>query len=152
MKKLGILAMIIGLVAAMSVGVYAHGGGWGFYGGRGGYGGPMMGGGPGYGPMMGGWGAGGGYGYCGGYAQGQRRWGWNAPGQTDSAPQLVPEEQVKQSVEAYINQYLPGYAVEKIEKDQWRPMYIVTIKGENETEQQVWVRGFDGLVMHVFPK
>ena len=64
----------------------------------------------------------------------------------------MTEDKVKESAEAYIGKYLPGYTIEKIEKDQWRPMYSVMLKGENGVEQQMWIRGFDGQVMHVIPK
>ena len=151
MKKSVMILLAIGLVAAVSLGAYAHGGyGHGGNYGRGGYGGPMMGGNYGSGPMMGGWGQGRGYGYCGGgYGAGQR--GWNAPGQRGNAAQLVTEATVKENAEAYIAKYLPGYTIETVEKDEWRPMYIVTLKADNGAEQQMWVRGFDGQIMHVLP-
>lgn len=99
---------------------------------------------------MGGWRTGGGYGDGGGgYGYGQR--GWNAPGQNGVTPELVSEATVKESVEAYIATYLPGYSVAKVEREQWHPMYIVTLKGENGIEQQMFVRGFDGQVVHVIP-
>lgn len=102
---------------------------------------------------MGDRGARGGNGYCGGYGSAQRGWsGWNAPNRSETAPELVTEDKVKENAEAYISKYLPGYTIDKIEKDQWRPMYSVTLKGENGAEQQMWVRGFDGQVMHVIPK
>jgi hypothetical protein len=31
-------------------------------------------------------------------------------------------------------------------------MYVVTLKSKNGAEQQMWIRGFDGQVMHVIPK
>jgi hypothetical protein len=152
MKKLLIIVLAVGLLAAVSIGAYAHGGGRKNYG-RGMYGGPMMGWGHGSGPMMGGRGVRGGYGYCGGYSPTQRGWsGWNAPGQTDTTSQLITEAQARESAEAYINQYLPGYTIEKVAKDEWRPMYAVTLKSDNGAEQQMWIRGFDGQVMHVIPK
>jgi hypothetical protein len=152
MKKSLIIVLAVGLLAAVSIGAYAHGGGRGKYG-RGLYGGPMMGWGRGPGSMMGGRGFRGGYGYCDGYGPTQRGWsGWNAPGQTDPAPQLITETQAKERAQAYITQYLLGYTIEKVEKDEWRPMYVVTLKGDNGAEQQMWIRGVDGQVMHVIPK
>ena len=110
--------------------------------------GPMMGGGYG-GHMRGSWGMQSGQAYCGGYGPGPRG-GWNAPGQSESYPQAMTEEQIKASVQAYVDQYLPGYAIETIEQDQRRPMHYATLKGENGAELQLFVNSFSGQVMHVF--
>ena len=138
MKRFAGIVLAVGIIAAIGIGAFAHGGGrgWGGYGGH----------------MMGGWGAqGGGYGYCRGYGAGQRGgWGWNAPGESGTVPQALTEEQLKASVQAYVDQYLPGYAIESIEQDQWRPMHSVTLKGENDAELQLFVNSFSGVVMHVF--
>lgn len=69
-----------------------------------------------------------------------------------AAPQMVTEEQAKTAAEEYIQKYLPGYTVETIEKDAWRPLYLATIKGANDVEQQMVIHGFGGQVMRVFPK
>lgn len=151
MKKSIIFVLAVGIIAAVSIGAYAHGG-WGSYGRRS-YSGPMMGWSHGPGPMMGGWGARGGYGYCGGYGHWQGGWsGENTPDQSGTTPQVITENKVKEIAEAYITKYLPGYTIEKIEKDEWRPMYLVMLKGENDAELQMLVHGFGGQVMHVFPK
>lgn len=158
MKKLAVIALVVGLIGVLSVGAYAH---WGDeYGRRGGM---MSGrrGGSGRG-WMGGRGFRGGSDAsaetcpCGG--TGPQGWGWqrwNTPdqsGKTQQAPQIVSEDKVKEAAEAYVKEYLPGYTVDKIEKDNWRPLYFVTIKGENNVEQLMTVHGFSGQVMHVFPK
>lgn len=83
-----------------------------------------------------------------------RGYGWhtwkNQP--AANAPQMVTEEQAKTAAEEYVQKYLPGYTVDTIEKDAWRPLYFVTIKGANGVEQQMVIHGFGGQVMHVFPK
>ena len=156
MKKSIIITVAVGLIAVASIGAYAHGG-WGGYYGWGNYGGPMMGRMYGSGPMMGGWShRGGGYGYCGGYS----KWntvapGWNAPGQPGTAfqaPQMITEAKVKEIAESYAKQYLPGYTIDKVEKDAWRPLYFVTVKGENNATLKLVVHGFVGQVMNIFPE
>lgn len=150
MKKSIIVVLAVGIIAAVSVGAYAHGR-QGSYGRGGymheGYGGPMMGWMHGPGSMMGRWGTSGGYGgYCGGWS------GWNAPSQSETVPQAITEDKAKEVAEAYITKYLPGYTIETITKDTWRPLYVVTLKGANEAELQMLIHGFGGQVMHVFPK
>ncbi len=74
------------------------------------------------------------------------------PGTAQQAPQMISEEKAKEVAETYIKQYLPGYTIDKVEKDNWRPMYFVTAKGENDAVLQLVVHGFVGQVMNVFPK
>jgi len=89
----------------------------------------------------------------GGYGWNAVRSGWNAQNQQQrTVPQIVTEEQAKTAAEEYIQKYLSSYTVENIEKDSWRPLYFVTIKDANEVEQQMVIHGFNGQVMHVFPK
>jgi len=93
--------------------------------------------------------------YCGYGPWNAARPGWNAPAQSGTAPQalqIITEEKAKEVAEAYVKQYLSGYTVDKIEKDSWRPLYFVTIKGANDAEQVLTIHGFAGQVMHVFPK
>jgi hypothetical protein len=78
------------------------------------------------------------------------RGGWNAPGQSGTTQDALTEDQLKESVQAYVDQYLPGYTIETIEQDQWRPMHYATLKGENGAELQLSVHSFSGQVMHVF--
>jgi hypothetical protein len=63
----------------------------------------------------------------------------------------MPEEQIKEAADAYISQYLTGYTIDTIEKDSWRPMYFVTVKGPNDAVQQMAIHGLSGQVMHVYP-
>jgi len=58
----------------------------------------------------------------------------------------------KEVAEAYVKQYLSSYTIDKIEKDNWRPLYVVTLKGENNAELQMLIHGFGGQVMHLLPK
>ncbi len=169
MKKLVTIAIVVGLIGVLSVGAYAHyrgyddrrPGGRMMYGSRGG----MM-----YGPRGGGM-------YGPGWMQGRTpggRWDaapetcpcggsgpqggwsrWNTPDQSGTAPQapqMITEDKAKEVAETYVKQYLPGYTIDKIEKDNWRPLYFVTIKGVNDVEQLLTIHGFSGQVMHVFPK
>ena len=91
--------------------------------------------------------------FCGGYGpRNMTRPGWqNAPGQTQTAPEIITEEKAKEVAGTFVTTYFPGYTVEKVEKDNWRPMYFVTLKGENDAQLQLTVHGFGGQVMHVFP-
>jgi len=162
MKKLVGIAIVVGLIGVLSVGAYAYYGHQGgmMYGSRGGmmYGGPR--GGRMYGPgWMQGRGPGGRWNAapetcpCGAFGNwNTARPGWNAPGQSETAPQVITEDKAKEVAEAYVKQYLPGYTIDKIEKDNWRPLYFVTIKGANNAEQVITIHGFGGQVMHVFPK
>jgi len=164
MKKLTVITIVVVLVGVMSVGVFAHGGGYGrggmMHGGRGrmmyGDQGGMMYGAPGRMQgrgMTNRWNAAPETCPCGGYGYGNAtRPGWKSPGQQGTSFQMISEDRVKEAAEAYLQKYLPGYTIDKIEKDDWRPMYFVTIKGENETLQQMLIHGFSGEVMHVFPK
>jgi len=74
-----------------------------------------------------------------------------ANGANGTATELITEDKVKETAQTYIDKYLSGYAIEKVEKDAWRPMYLVTIKGANDAQQQMWIHGFSNQVMHVFP-
>jgi hypothetical protein len=134
MKKLLVAFMIVAVVVAGSLSVYAYGGRWNTttnWQGRT-MTPPMMQ--RGHGPMMRGWSR------------------WNTSGQVGTAPEMVTEDKAKEAAEAYISQYLPGYAIDTIEKDSWRPVYIATITGENNAEMVMMIHGFGGQVMHVFPK
>lgn len=77
--------------------------------------------------------------------------GANVAGQPGTALQMIAEDKAKVAAEEYLAKYLTGYAVEKIEKDAWRPLYIVTIKGANDVKQQMMIHGISGQVMHVSP-
>jgi hypothetical protein len=162
MKKLTVITIAVVFVGVMSVGAFAyHGGGYGrMHGGRGrmmyGDQGGMMYGGPGQ--MQGRgmakrWNATPETCPCGGYGYGNAtRPGWKRPGQQGTSFQMIAEDTVKEAAETYLQTYLSGYTIDKIEKDEWRPLYVVTIKGENEALQQMLIHGFSGQVMHVFPK
>lgn len=83
-----------------------------------------------------------------------RGYGWNTwkNQQAAAAPQMATEEQARTAAEEYIQKYLPGYTVDSLQKDAWRPLYVVTIKGANDVKQQMLIHGFGAQVMHVFPK
>lgn len=157
MKKLVVITLVVGLIGALSLGAYAYHGSQGKMGRDGmmkGQRGGMM------------------AGPCGGMMAGQGRMHefcplagdnaqnticprLNAQGQPGAAPQaaqVIPEDKAKQAAEEYVAKYLPGYTVDKIEKDNWRPMYFATVKGPNDVVQQMLIHGFSGQVMHVFPK
>jgi len=142
MKKSILVVLAVGIIAAIGVGAYAHGGG-GYD--QKGYG-HMMGGMHGRGAMMGGRDAHDGQQHCGAWA------GWNTPDQSETAPQVITEEKAKEVAETYITKYLPGYTLDKIEKDNWHPLYVATLKGANDAELQMLIHGFGGQVMHLFPK
>ena len=72
----------------------------------------------------------------------------NAAGTT---PELITEDNAKEAAQAYLDKYLSGYTIEKVEKGAWRPMYFVTIKGANDAKQIMAIQGFSGQVMHVSP-
>ena len=81
--------------------------------------------------------------------------GWRAQAQDGTAPralELITEAEAKEVAETHIDRYLPGYTVDSIEQDTWRPLYFVTLKGENDAVQQLVVHGFAGQVMNVFPQ
>jgi len=152
MKKLVVITLVVGLIGVLSLGAYAyHGQRGGMMGERGG--------------MMGGQGwmhdkdrgdrgdhdAN----FCprGGYdQQNQTCPRWNEKGQPGTAPQIITEDKAKEAAQAFITQYLPGYTIDKIEKNDRHPLYVVTLKGQNGAELQMLIRGFDGQVMHIFPK
>jgi hypothetical protein len=152
MKKLIVVVIAVGLIGVLSLGAYAY------YGPRG----SMMSGQRGsmYGPGWmhdrdrgSRWGNDADSCPCGRYGDqnmpGSR---WNAPGQPGTAPQLITEDKAKEAAETFVAKYLLGYTIDKIEKDNWRPMYFVTLKGQNDAELQMVMRGFDGQVMNLFPK
>ena len=154
MKKLITIAIVVGLIGVLSVGAYAHysgddnrrSGGRMMYG----HSDWRQGRGPG-----GRWDAASETCPCGAHSNWQGGWSrWSAPGQegsTSQAPQVISEEKAKQVAEEYVNKYLPSYTIDKIEKDNRRPLYFVTIKGANDVVQQLTIHGFAGQVMHVFP-
>ncbi len=74
-----------------------------------------------------------------------------ANGADGKAAELITEDKAKEAAQTYIDKYLSGYAIEKVEKDDRRPMYFVTIKGANDVQQTMAIQGFSGQVMHVFP-
>jgi hypothetical protein len=134
MKKSIVAFIVVSVVIAGSLSVYAYGGRWSnapTWQGRATMQ-PMMQ--RGYGHKMMGWSR------------------WNTSGQPGTVSQMIAEDKAKEVAETFISQYLPGYAIDKIEKDNWRPVYIVTIKGENNAEMQMLIHGFVGQVMHLFPK
>lgn len=152
MKKLVTIAIVVGVIGVLSVGAYAYYGHRGdMYGPRGG----MMSG-PGWmqgrGPASR-WNPSSDTCPCG--AHGPGGWSrWNAPNQpgaTQQASQMITEAKAKEVAEEYVNKYLPSYTIDKIEKDSWRPLYFVTIKGANDVVQQLTIHGLAGQVMHVFP-
>ena len=134
MKKLLVAFIVVAIVVAGSLSVYAYGGRWNTaatWQGRA-MTPPMVQ--RGCGPMMRGWSR------------------WNTSGQFGTAPEMIAEDKAKEVAETFISQYLTRYAIDKIEKDNWRPVYIVTIKGANNAEMQMLIHGFVGQVMHLFPK
>lgn len=164
MKKSVIILTVAALVMTIGMSAYAYyghrgvvnNGAWGgmyhrggmMYGGRGGMQSPR--GGMTYGGRSGKWNAAPNATCpCGTYGPGY------APGMTpQTAPQpvqTISEEKAREAAETYVTQYLPGYTVESVAKDSWRPLYVVTLKGEN-AEQIMTIHGFSGTVMHVFPK
>ena len=74
------------------------------------------------------------------------------PGQTPQALQMITEEKVAEVAGEFVAKNFPEYTVAGIEKDEWRPLYFVTIKGANDAEQVMTVHGFSGQVMNIFPK
>lgn len=74
-----------------------------------------------------------------------------ANGANGTAAALITEEKAKEAAQTYLDKYLTGYTIEKVEKDSWRPMYVVTIKGANDVQQTIMIQGFSGQIMHVFP-
>lgn len=155
MKKLAILTLAVALIGVLGAEAYAY------YGPRGGMNTPR-------GGMYGStWKQGRGPGvrwdatnletcpYCGYVPRNAVRPGWNAQGQPGTAPQalqMISEDNAQEIAEAYVEHYLTGYTVEKIEKDNRRPLYFVTIKGANDAEQVLTIHGFAGQVMHVLPQ
>lgn len=77
---------------------------------------------------------------------------WNAPAQSETANQMITEDKAKEAAQEYLNKYLSGYTIDTIEKDSWRPLFFVTIKGENDAVQTMVVHGFSGQVINVFPQ
>ena len=74
------------------------------------------------------------------------------PGQRPQTSQMITEDKVKEVAEEFVAKNFPEYSVESVEKDDWRPLYFVTIKGANDAEQVMTVHGFSGQVMNIFPK
>ena len=70
----------------------------------------------------------------------------------DATAELITADKAKEVAQAYLDKYLTGYTIEKIEKDNWRPMYFAAIKNANGAEQVMWIHGFSAQVMRVFPK
>ena len=80
---------------------------------------------------------------------------WNGPNQQQqqrSFPEMLSEEKVKETAQEYLTKYLSSYSIDKVEKDEWRPLYFVTVKGENDVVQKMIVHGFSGQIMHVYPE
>ena len=77
--------------------------------------------------------------------------GQNAPDQQNAVPQMMTEDKVKETAEAYVKAYLPGYSVGTIAKDNWRPLYSVTVTNEGGAELHMLIHGFSGQVMHLVP-
>jgi hypothetical protein len=74
------------------------------------------------------------------------------PGQAPRTSQMVTEEKVQEVADEFVAKYFPEYTVKSVEKDDWRPLYFVTIQGANDAEQVMTVHGFTGQVMNIFPK
>ncbi len=74
------------------------------------------------------------------------------PGTPGTAWEMISEEKAKEVAGAFVQQSLPGYTVESITKDQWRPLYFATAKGENDAVLNLVIHGFSGQVMNVFPQ
>lgn len=163
MKKTLVMIAVVTVVVTVGIGAYAHyedaNRGLGMRGAQAGMFGPRGG-----GMMNGQRGGKGGYGpsMMRGRGQGGR---WNAQANgcpyvatsgTQNAPtrqaQMVSEETVKEAAENYITQYLSGYKIDKVEKDSWRPLFFVTVKGANDAVQTMVVHGFSGDVVNVFPQ
>ena len=70
----------------------------------------------------------------------------------DATAELITVDKAKEVAQAYLDKYLAGYTLEKIEKDSWRPVYLAAIKNTNGAEQVMWIHGFSAQVMRVFPK
>ena len=70
----------------------------------------------------------------------------------DATAELITADKAKEVAQAYLDKYLTGYTIEKIEKDNWRPMYFAAIKSANGAEQVMRIHGFSAQVMRVFPK
>jgi len=179
MKKFVVITLAVVLVGAVSIGALAYRGGmyntpqnqtYGprggmmynnqqtpMYGGRGGmYNNQQM-------PMYGGRGGMRGYGQrfnnsappCGGicpYYDGTAPNAQVQPGQTPWASQMITEEKATEVANEFVAKYFPEYTVKSVEKDDWRPLYFVTIQGANNAEQVMTVHGFTGQVMNIFPK
>lgn len=73
-------------------------------------------------------------------------------GQAPQALQMITEEKVTEVAGEFVAKNFPEYTVSSIEKDDWRPLYFVTIKGANDAEQIMTIHGFSGQVMNIFPK
>ncbi|MCP4396580.1 MAG: hypothetical protein GY801_04640, partial [bacterium] len=55
---------------------------------------------------------------------------WNGPQQQETAvPEMLSEDTVKETALEYLGKYLSGYSIDTVEKDAWRPLYVVTVKG-----------------------
>jgi hypothetical protein len=178
MKKTLMILAVGALVVTVGIAAYAQYGD--YYRGRGMYG--PRGGGMMYGPQGGGYGPKGGMMYGNGPGWGMGRGGgmhgrgrggrwnnsgdvtcpcgggygrWNGPAQQQqqgTLPEMLSEEKIKETAQEYLGKYLSGYSIDKIEKDEWRPLYFVTVKAENDAVQKMIVHGFSGQIMHVYPK
>jgi len=74
------------------------------------------------------------------------------PGQAPQATQMITEEKATEAANEFVAKFFPEYTVASVEKDSWRPLYFVTIKGANDAEQIMTIHGFTGQVMNIFPK
>lgn len=89
---------------------------------------------------------------CGRHGGMMRQGGRGGKGQQQNCPclangataELITEEKAKEAAQTYVDKYLSGYAIEKVAKDNWRPMYLVTIKGANDVQQTMLIQGFSG--------
>ena len=76
--------------------------------------------------------------YCNGY------------GGTGSA-KLVPQAEVKKTVETFAGKSFPGYKVGTVERDDHgQPFYTASLTG-NDSRFQVQVSGFDGRIIGIYP-
>ena len=65
---------------------------------------------------------------------------------------MITEENVSEVAGEFVAKNFPEYTVSSIEKDDWRPLYFVTITGGDDAEQVMTIHGFTGQVMRIFPK
>jgi len=74
----------------------------------------------------------------------------NGYGGTVSA-KLVPQAEVKKTVETFAGKSFPGYKVGTVERDDYgRPFYTASLTG-HDSRFEVQVNGFDGKIIGIYP-